>query len=197
MSKNTIEYYNNNAKEYFNLTVGADMSKQYKLFLKYLVNKGKILDFGCGSGRDALYFKKIGYDVDAIDGSKELCRIASAYTGIDVKCMDFKELDVDSIYDGIWACSSLVHVNRKDLLEILKKLNRALKYNGIIYIAIKSGDGEENLLDGRYYSYLNRKTFEKIIIPLGFEIIEFLDTKSVISKEEKRSWNSYILKKVI
>ena len=67
----TLDYYNGNAKNYFDTTVGADMSKQYDLFLKYVRKNGRILDFGCGSGRDTLNFIKMGYNVDAIDGSEE------------------------------------------------------------------------------------------------------------------------------
>ncbi len=89
---NTIDYYNQNAKYYFDKTVNVDMSKQYKLFLKYVKDNGKILDFGCGSGRDSLIFKNLGYQVFPIDGSIELCKLASEYTNLDVKCMDFSEL---------------------------------------------------------------------------------------------------------
>ena len=90
----TIDYYNKNANMYCDKTINIDMSKQYELFLKYVKTGGKILDFGCGSGRDSLYFKNLGYDVTAIDGSSELCKIASMYTGLDVKCMDFNDFNI-------------------------------------------------------------------------------------------------------
>ena len=191
----TIDYYNENAKEYFEKTYNADMTIQYELFLKYLDKKGKILDLGCGSGRDTLYFKKLGYEVEAIDGSKELCELATHYTGINVKCMKFNELNVVDIYDGIWACSSLVHISKKELIEVLKKIKIALKKEGILYVALKSGEGEETL-NGRYFSYIEKEEFEKIINKLDFKLIDFLSAKSVTNKEEKRVWNSYILKKV-
>lgn len=190
----TLDYYNENALDYFNTTVNADMDKQYKLFLKYLRKTGKILDLGCGSGRDTLYFKKLGYDVDAIDGSKKLCELATQYTNIPVKCMKFNELDAVDYYDGIWACSSLVHITKKELIEILKKIRKALKDDGIFYVALKSGIGEE-ILKGRYFSYIEKNEFEQIINSLDFKLIDFLSAKSVTNKEEKRYWNSYILKK--
>lgn len=191
----TLDYYNENALDYFNTTVNADMDKQYKLFLKYLRKTGRILDLGCGSGRDTLYFKKLGYDVDAIDGSKKLCELATQYTKIPVKCMKFDELDAKDYYDGIWACSSLVHIPKKELIETLKKIRKALKDDGIFYVALKSGIGEE-ILEGRYFSYIEKNEFEKIINLLDFKLIDFLSAKSVTNKEEKRYWNSYILKKV-
>ena len=191
----TLDYYNENALDYFNTTVNADMDKQYKLFLKYLRKTGRILDLGCGSGRDTLYFKKLGYDVDAIDGSKKLCELATQYTKIPVKCMKFNELDAVDCYDGIWACSSLVHITKKELIEILKKIRIALKDDGIFYVALKSGIGEE-ILKGRYFSYIEKNEFEQIINSTDFKLIDFLSAKSVTNKEEKRYWNSYILKKV-
>ena len=75
----TLDYYNNNARSYFDSTINANMQDGYELFLKYLKGN-KILDFGCGSGRDIKYFKSLGYDVDGIDGSQELCNLATNYT---------------------------------------------------------------------------------------------------------------------
>ena len=190
----TLDYYNENALEYFDTTINADMTEQYNLFLKYLGTSGRILDLGCGSGRDALYFKKLGYVVDAIDGSEELCKLATQYTKIPVKCMKFNELDMLDSYDGIWACSSLVHINKKELIDVLKKISKALKEDGILYVALKNGIGEETI-KGRYFSYIEKDEFEKISNSLGFKLIDFLSAKSVTNKEEKRYWNSYILKK--
>lgn len=190
----TLDYYNENALEYFDTTINADMTEQYNLFLKYLGTSGRILDLGCGSGRDALYFKKLGYVVDAIDGSEELCKLATQYTKIPVKCMKFNELDMLDSYDGIWACSSLVHIKKKELIDVLKKISKALKEDGILYVALKNGIGEETI-KGRYFSYIEKDEFEKISNSLGFKLIDFLSAKSVTNKEEKRYWNSYILKK--
>ena len=191
----TLEYYNKNALEYFKKTYKADMNIQYELFLKYIGKKGKILDLGCGSGRDSLYFKKIGYDVDAIDGSEELCKLASKYTNIPVKCMKFNELDMVDYYDGIWACSSLVHINKNELIEVLKKVRMALKNNGILYVALKNGKGKENI-NGRYFVYIEKEEFEQMINELDFKLIDYLSSKSVTNEKEKRTWNNYILKKV-
>ena len=190
----TLDYYNLNALEYFDTTINANMTEQYNLFLKYLGTSGRILDLGCGSGRDALYFKKLGYVVDAIDGSEELCKLATQYTKIPVKCMKFNELDMLDSYDGIWACSSLVHIKKKELIDVLKKISKALKEDGILYVALKNGIGEETI-KGRYFSYIEKDEFEKISNSLGFKLIDFLSAKSVTNKEEKRYWNSYILKK--
>ena len=91
-------------------------------FLEKLNPDAYILDFGCGAGRDTKYFLSRGYQVDAIDGSEQLCRIASEYTGIKVRQMLFQELDEKEKYDGIWACASILHLPKKQLREVLENM---------------------------------------------------------------------------
>ena len=74
----TIDYYNENAKRFIDGTVSVDFSQIQNVFLELLPNNACILDFGCGSGRDTKYFLERGYQVDAMDGSKELCRATFA-----------------------------------------------------------------------------------------------------------------------
>ena len=190
---NTLDYYNLNANKYFESTISADMSYQYDFFLKHLQKKGKILDLGCGSGRDTLYFKKLGYDVDAIDGSIELCKLARHYTGVDVQCMEFKDFHEKDFYDGIWACASLVHLNHDDFYTVLSKIKESLKDDGICYIAFKSGVGEEYLDDGRYYSYLEPEEFYRMLSSLSMKCIDYNRSKSVVNSFEKHFWDSFII----
>ena len=102
----TIHYYNSNAREFVLGTVSVDFEFTQKKFTDRLPKNAAILDFGCGSGRDTKYFLSQGYRVDAVDGSAELCKLASEYTGIEVKHAFFNELEQVEQYDGIWACSS-------------------------------------------------------------------------------------------
>ena len=159
----TLNYYNLIAKEFASDTVSVAFQEIQDIFLEQIPLDGKILDFGCGSGRDTYYFRNKGYDVDAIDGSKELCKIASEYTGISVKKMLFEELDSVEEYDGIWACASILHVEKKKLPDIIKKMTTATKNGGVIYTSFKYGDfeGEQN---GRYFTYLTEESFLKNVI---------------------------------
>jgi 2-polyprenyl-3-methyl-5-hydroxy-6-metoxy-1,4-benzoquinol methylase len=117
----TLNYYNENAESFINGTVAVDFEKTQKKFLEKLPSGAYILDFGCGSGRDTKYFLEHGYKVDAIDGSDELVRYASEYTGIKVRKMLFQELDVNGLYDGIWACSSILHF--KDFIKDISSID--------------------------------------------------------------------------
>ena len=129
----TLFYYNQNAHTFVESTISVDFSETQNRFLTKLTPDAHILDFGCGSGRDTKYFLEKGYHVDAIDGSKELCRIASKYTGIKVKQMLFQELAEQEKYDGIWACSSILHLPKNELKIVFGKMLTALKEKGWIY----------------------------------------------------------------
>ena len=125
-------------------------------------NNAHILDFGCGSGRDTKYFLERGYNVDASDGSLELCQAAGEYTGIQVKHILFHELDEVEKYDGIWACASILHVKRDGLPDIIHKMSLATKENGIIYVSFKYGDfeGERN---GRYFTDMTENSMKELL----------------------------------
>ena len=102
----TITYYNQNAEEYFNNTVNVSMQELYDQFEVYLKSGDKILDLGCGSGRDSRYFLSRGYDVVPVDGSMELCLLAENYIGMDVRNITYEELDYNNEFDAVWSCAS-------------------------------------------------------------------------------------------
>ena len=158
----TIDYYNKNAKQFVENTANVEFHHMQNKFLSKLQAGAFILDFGCGSGRDAKYFIDKGYHIDAIDGSAELCKFASELTGIEVKHMYFQDLTEEMKYDGIWACSSILHLNPVDLEEVLKKMAIALKHNGIIYTSFKYGtfSGERN---GRYFTDMTEDSFNELL----------------------------------
>lgn len=171
MSDKTLEYYNTNAEKFFESTCSVDFSQVQCEFLNLLMPESYILDFGCGSGRDTKYFLEHGYRVDAIDGSEELCRIASEFTEIEVRQMLFQELREKEKYDGIWACASVLHVMKKELTDILQKMCNAVKVDGIIYASFKYGnfEGERN---GRYFSDFTEESFSKLVKRVHGLIIE-------------------------
>lgn len=158
----TLKYYNQNAAQFIKNTVSVDFTTTQTRFLSRLPAAARILDFGCGSGRDTKAFLEQGYQVDAIDGSSELCKLASEYTGIQVRHMYFQDLSAISEYDGIWACSSILHLTREELSKVMRKLITALKPNGIIYTSFKYGtfEGERN---GRYFIDMTEETFADFI----------------------------------
>ena len=161
MKNKTLDYYNKNADNFVANTISVDFKKTQERFLDKLQGK-RILDFGCGSGRDTKYFLEKGYEVEAVDGSEELCKAASKYTGIQVRQMLFQELAEENRYDGIWACSSILHLPREELRTVFLKMINALCSNGIIYTSFKYGEfeGERN---GRFFMDFTIETFSEFL----------------------------------
>ena len=162
MTNPTLDYYNKYAVEFSKDTFDVKFTETQDLFLSLLKPNSCILDFGCGSGRDTRYFLQQGYRVEAIDGSKSLCEIAQKNTGIPIRQMLFQDLRESDEYDGIWACSSILHLAKSELLTVMKRMVQALKENGIIYTSFKYGDfeGERN---GRYFTDFTEKSFTEFL----------------------------------
>ena len=191
----TLQYYNQNAGSFVSGTVHADLTDTLNRFLSRLEPGAAILDFGCGSGRDIKYFLEHGYQVEAIDGSEELCKIASAYTGIPVRQMYFQDLDVREQYDGIWACSSLLHLSYGELDEVLYRIEKALKPQGILYMSFKHGvfEGERN---GRYFLDFTEEKLEQLLKKhTSLQQLRNFLTEDVRPDREER-WLNLFLKKI-
>lgn len=194
-SDTTLHYYNTNARDFYENTVHVDFSATQQRFLSLLPPHARVLDFGCGSGRDTLYFLQHGCQVEAVDGSEELCRLASAYTGIPVRQMLFRELSEIDRYDGIWACSSILHLPEDELAEVMGKMAEALKAGGILYTSFKYGtfSGERN---GRWFTDMTEKKFDSFLqnIP-GLEKEEQWRTADVRPGRGEEQWLNLILRK--
>jgi len=192
---NTLDYYNKNANQFVQGTVSIDFSDTQDRFLRRLSANACILDFGCGSGRDTKYFMEKGYVVNAIDGSEELCKIASAYTGIEVKRMLFSELDEHEKYDGIWACSSILHLTRSELSSVLQKMAAALKPGGIVYTSFKYGEFE-GVRNGRYFTDFMSETFTDFMKDMDMlQIEESWITRDARPGREDEKWLNLIMRK--
>ncbi|ELJ5852322.1 TPA: class I SAM-dependent methyltransferase [Enterobacter kobei] len=138
----TLHYYQNHAKDFFDGTVNVDMTSLYEAFTQHLPHGARVLDAGCGSGRDAKAFHEMGYLVDAFDASSAMVELAKQHTGLPVKLMTFSEIDYKAQYDGIWCCASLLHVPSSELPAVMQKLADALKPGGVWYVSFKYGNGE-------------------------------------------------------
>ena len=191
----TLKYYNENAQSFASGTVSVKFTKVQDKFLEKLNPDAYILDFGCGAGRDTKYFLSRGYQVDAVDGSEQLCRIASEYTEIKVRQMLFQELDEKEKYDGIWACASILHLPKKQLREVLKNMYAALKSKGWFYTSFKYGEfeGERN---GRYFTDFTTYTFKDFIHDMhGLKIEEHWITGDVRPGRGEEKWLNLLLQK--
>ena len=192
----TINFYEKNAEAYAALTVTADMSRAYEKFLAYLPLGAKVLDAGCGSGRDSLYFMRQGYRVIMLDASAAMCRCAEKLTGQKALHKTFAEINFDKQFDGIWANASLLHVPEQELENVLKILHRALKDDGVLYASWKYGEAERR--DGeRFYCDMTEEKLKKLLRRTGcFVCKEVWVSEDVLPLHREQRWLNVVLGKV-
>lgn len=200
--KRTLSYYDENASAFCEGTRNADMSEMRGRFQQYLKPGALILDAGCGSGRDSKAFMESGYRVVAMDGSKEMCRQASKYLGHEVQCRRFEEIDERNVYDGIWACASLLHVPYELLPKVIAKLVDSLVDGGVLYASFKYGE-EEREAGGRYFTDLMEEGWKKVLEEAEEEIkgsrletVECFVTGDVREGRGEEKWLNVVGRKV-
>lgn len=191
----SVKFYNDNAEDFFNSTVNADMSATYNIFEDNLSEKsGEILDLGCGSGRDSKHFLDSGFTVTALDLSPILAEKASQFIGQKVIVADMKDLNFQDRFIGIWACASLLHLKEAEVLETIKRCHRALKKDGVLYASFKYGENNYKK-DGRSFTCFTRDKFLNLIERLDFYYKATFETGDVRPGRENEKWLNVILKK--
>ena len=191
----TLNYYNENAAAFCEGTLHADMSHLYGCFLQHVPAGDKILDLGCGSGRDSLAFLRKGYQVEAVDGSSELCRLASEFIGQPVRCMDFEELDYEEEFDGVWACASLLHIEKASIQSVLAKVHRALKPGGVMYFSFKRGTSER-MAGERFFNDYTEDTVKTLFTTEnGWQLLDLFITGDVREGRKEEQWVNGVVRK--
>lgn len=191
----TLAYYNQNADTFIEGTQNADMSEQYRFFLKYLTPGSKLLDLGCGSGRDSAYFSSLGFEVTAVDGSEELCKRVKENYGIEAYCIKFEDISFDAEFDAIWACASLLHVEKVNMPKVLSKVSAALKSGGILYASFKYGS-REHVSNGRFFNDYTESDIGTLLTPKGqLTLVEYRITEDVRPERAGERWLNFIAKK--
>ena len=180
----TLDFYNHNAESYALQSLKADVSDLYTDFEECLDPGATILDLGCGSGRDSKHFIEKGFRVVPVDGSPAMCKFAESYLGTPVRCIQFSELDYKNAFDGIWACASLLHVPKKNLDAVMRRVVRALTPYGVLYASFKYGEGE-NDVDGRHFSYYNEYDLDTLT---DLKLIEYWVSDDVRLDHANEKW---------
>ncbi|PTR09946.1 ubiquinone/menaquinone biosynthesis C-methylase UbiE [Nitrosospira sp. Nsp5] len=187
-SSSTITFYETHADEYFRRTVSLDLSHLHNRFLSLVDPGGSILDAGCGSGRDLRVFLNRGYQVTGIDASNALARLAQSYSGASCIPMRLEDLSFDQRFDAVWACASLLHFPKFMLLQILRRLYRAIVPGGVLYASVQSGYGESFASDGRFYAYYQLTEFVSLIEESGFIINDAWNSEDSLPNRPPIQW---------
>ncbi len=162
-----MQFYERHAADFVQDTVDLDLEALHNRFLSQLPSKSaRILDAGCGSGRDSAAFRASGFRVTAIDASPAMVR-AARHLGVRATRMELQELPYREEFDGIWACASLLHVPHSQIRSVLRRLRRALRPGGVIFVTLKEGRGERLAEDGRFFAYYGLHEFADLLREVG------------------------------
>jgi SAM-dependent methyltransferase len=170
----TLEHYNANAEGFWAGTRDHDVSQNRNALLEHLTGAGpfRILDFGCGPGRDLKAFKDLGHEVIGLDGAEHFVELARRYSGCEVWHQDFLRLELPPEYfDGIFANASLFHVPTQELARVLKELRATLKPGGVLFSSNPRGNNEEGWSGQRYGVYLDYERSSEFVLAAGFREI--------------------------
>lgn len=165
----TARFYETHAREYFDRTVSADLSALYDDVLKHVRPGGRVLDAGCGSGRDLKIFRARGFDVTGIDASNALVKLARGFSGADCTVMRLEDVNFSG-FDAVWACASLLHLPKRSVVSILRRLRLSLAEGGILFASVQLGQGEVLKPDGRFFAYYAPDEFARRIEKAGFVV---------------------------
>lgn len=191
----SIDYYNQYATQYYENTVDLELGDIRDEFIGYLPENSEIMDLGCGSGRDSLYFIERGFDVTSVDGSKELCELASIHLGQDVLNLKYNELDFLDVFDGVWACASFTNSTLKELKEVLVKIQESLKDGGILFMSFKYGDFA-GVRNNRYYKTYRMKELKEILEEYdGLTLLKINKNSDIRQARTDEKWIHVIAKK--
>lgn len=177
--KKAQESYDKYAKQYADNTFHRLLQFQLNHFISLLPKNSKILDVACGSGRDTQYLTEEGFDVTGIDISEGLLKEAGLRTkNCKFQNMDFLNLEFpEETFDGIWCMAGMTVIPKDNIPEAIKGFYRILKKEGILYIDIKEGHGQEIVTKEKYenapfyYSYLTKEELENLLKESNFQIL--------------------------
>jgi SAM-dependent methyltransferase len=167
----TLAFYEREAPDY--TASGAQgCGRHLDAFLDRLSSGARILELGCGGGRDAARMIERGFAVDATDGTAAMVDKARERFGVEARQMRFDELDAEAEYDAVWAHASLLHATREALPAVLARIRRALANGGWHYANYKLGNGEARDTLGRLFNFPNAEWLLATYREAGLEVVE-------------------------
>lgn len=166
----TLSVYATEAERYAEVTRNAARDPALSAFLALLWPGARVLDLGCGPAHAAAEMRRRGMEVEAVDASPEMVRLARELHGIEARLAGFDEVEAVGAFDGIWAHFSLLHAPRAEMPAHLARLHRALKPGGVLSLGLKTGEGEGRDRLGRFYTYYTIEEIEALLVAAGFTL---------------------------
>ncbi len=179
--KKTQETYRQIAAEYAQAQQQrGQLQGQIAHFVALLPPDGLVLDVGCGPGWDTAVLHSHRLTAIGLDFSHEMMRVGRVEHGLQVPFVqaDMRQLPLVGPVDGIWACASLLHLQRNEVLPTLRQFHRLLKPNGILYLSVKLGSGEKwtetsySQALPRFFTYWQPETLDPLLETAAFQILD-------------------------
>lgn len=185
----SVAWYDRNAARFAADTGGVDMSALHDRFLRHVPPGGRLLDAGCGVGRDALAFAECGYAVVAFDASAEMVRLARERVGgrAEVLRLRFEDVAWREEFDGVWACASLLHVPAEAFPNVARRLTAALRPGGTLYMSFKLGAGER-VAGGRRFADHTDESLRGALCDSGLTVREAWTTGDARAGRAGERW---------
>ena len=171
----TLEHYDEHAADFWEGTRDHDVKQNIDALLRHIRGTPpfRILDFGCGPGRDLIAFRALGHEAIGLEGSPRLAAMAREHSGCEVWEQDFLALTLPADrFDGIFANASLFHVPRRELPRVLSELHAALKPDGVLFASNPRGNNDEGWNRGRYGAYHDLETWRAFLETAAFSELE-------------------------
>lgn len=179
-TQTTIATYNKTAPSYVAKVQAYAPEEEREMFASLVKPGGRILDAGCGSGRDANHFASQGFHVTGIDLSTGLLSYAREHADKNATFveMDLRAIKLPTSFDGIWACASLLHLTREEFLPVIRNFHHMLSPNGVLFLLMKEGTGEQLVTSGtidgdtRFFTYYMSDEIRGLLEGAGFKMID-------------------------
>jgi SAM-dependent methyltransferase len=188
ISRTTLDHYEGLAQKFWMGTREHDVSQNIEALLESIRGRGpfRILDFGCGPGRDLLRFRELGHEPTGLDGAAAFVRMARERSGVEVWQQDFLALDLPgSEFHGIFANASLFHVPSQELPRVLGELWECLRPGGVLFSSNPRGQNEEGWSGDRYGVYHDFERWRAFVISAGFEAIRHYYRPEGLPREQQ------------
>ena len=188
------DYYGIHAGDYHDKTFAVDTSIFLSPFVQLLPPQSRILDIGCGSGRDLLWLKQRGFEPTGFERSVSLAKLARRHSGCPVIEGDLETFDFSmGSWNVVMLVGSLVHIPHVLFLSTIQKILSGFSSPCVLLLTMKEGDGRIQCADGRTFYLWNDAALRDIFFGLNLELASFFRNASAIGSNE--SWLGYVLKK--
>ena len=187
--KGTVAAYDATASRYaarwFRFRLETDLDR----FARRLGTGARVLDVGCGPGRDVLALQERGLVPVGVDLSWAMLqearrRVQTPFVQADMRALPF----ADHSFGGAWVCASLLHLPKHEAPHVLEEIRRVLDH-GILYVAVKEGDGEGWVVgeDGRrrFFALYRQAELELLVERSGFEVLEVWTTPDAAGRNQR------------